>query len=129
MGIGEAGTGSTWPAAEAGRLRVDTRQVAGAVVCSLAGELDLDSLGPAREALEAAAAAGPPMLVVDLAGLQFCDSSGLNLLLQTRLAAESAALPIRLVALAPQVARVFEITGAGTVFSIHDSVGEAVASG
>ncbi|MFC9324341.1 STAS domain-containing protein [Kitasatospora sp. NPDC057015] len=128
MGIGEAGAGSARSGSGDGRLSVETRRTAGAVVCSLAGELDLDSLGAAREALEAATSAGPPMLVLDLADLRFCDSSGLNLLLQTRLAAEAAELPMRLVALAPQVERVFEITGAGTVFSIHDSVDEAVAS-
>ncbi len=128
MTIGDAQTGSAKPSDAQGRLSVETRRTDGAVVCSLAGELDLDSLAPARTALDDAVAAGPAMLVVDLAGLQFCDSSGLNLLLQTRLAAQAAGLPLALVSLAPQVARVFEITGAESVFAIHGSVGAAVAS-
>ncbi|MFC8451271.1 STAS domain-containing protein [Kitasatospora sp. NPDC057223] len=128
MTIGDADKGSARASDAQGRLSVEIRQTDGAVVCALAGELDLDSLGPARAALDDAIAGGPAMLVVDLAGLQFCDSSGLNLLLQTRLAAQAADLPLALVSLAPQVARVFEITGAETVFAIHDSVDAAVAT-
>ncbi|WP_371477209.1 STAS domain-containing protein [Kitasatospora sp. NBC_00315] len=128
MTIGDAGTSSAGPVADQGRLRVDTRQTGGAVVCTLVGELDLDSLTPARAALDEAVGSGPAQLVVDLAGVQFCDSSGLNLLLQTRLAAQAADVPLALVSLVPQVARVFEITGAESVFSIHASVDEAFAA-
>ncbi len=128
MTIGDAGTGSAGPVAAQGRLSVDTRRTSGAVVCTLKGELDLDSLAPARAVLEDAVESGPTRLVVDLAGVQFCDSSGLNLLLQTRLAAQAADVPLALTSLVPQVARVFEITGAESVFTIHGSVEEAFAA-
>ncbi|WP_344468641.1 STAS domain-containing protein [Kitasatospora kazusensis] len=99
----------------------------GAVVCRLVGDLDLDNLGPARSLLEEALAMRPAALVVDLAGVTFCDSSGLNLLLQIRLDAQQAGVPMRLAPVPDQVARLLDITGATGVFSIHPSIDEAVS--
>ena len=101
------------------------RTEAGTVVCRLAGDLDLGSLAPVRVALQRALAPRAPLLVVDLAGVEFCDSSGLNLLLQARLDAEAVGVTMRLAALTAPVARVFELTGAGAVFSLYASVEEA----
>jgi anti-anti-sigma factor len=101
------------------------RTGAGTVVCRLSGDLDLGSLAPVRVALERALALRAPLVVVDLAGVEFCDSSGLNLLLQARLDAEAVGVTVRLASLTPAVARVFELTGASAVFSLHASVEEA----
>jgi len=97
----------------------------GAVVCRLTGDLDLACLARVREAFDRALASGAPVMVVDLAEVGFCDSSGLNLLLQARLDAEAAGVVLRLAAPPPAVTRVFELTGAGGVFSVHASVEEA----
>jgi anti-anti-sigma factor len=124
-GTGVFATGEMDPAAP-GFLGVDVaRTGAGAVVCRLAGDLDLGSLGPVRAALDRALASGARLLVVDLAGVDFCDSSGLNLLLQVRIDAEQAGVQVRLAALTSQVARVFELTGALEVFSAHATAEEA----
>jgi anti-anti-sigma factor len=107
-------------------LGVETRRTAaGAAVCRLTGDLDLGSSAPVRTALEAALESGASPLIVDLERVQFCDSSGLNLLLQVRLAAQAAGVSLRLAGLTDSVARVFEITGAAGVFSIHASAEEA----
>jgi anti-anti-sigma factor len=107
-------------------LGVDViRTGAGAVVCRLAGDLDLGSLAPVRAALDSALDSGVRLLVVDLAGVDFCDSSGLNLLLQVRIEAEQAGVQVRLAALTSQVSRVFELTGALEVFSVHATAEEA----
>lgn len=94
----------------------------GAVVCRLVGDLDLDTVGPARSLLEEALATGAPVLVVDLAGVTFCDSSGLNLLLQIRLAAQEAGVPTKLASVPGQVARLLDISGTAEIFSIHPSI-------
>jgi anti-anti-sigma factor len=96
-----------------------------AAVCRLSGDLDLTMLAPARAQLEEALAARPTLLVVDLGDVEFCDSSGLSLLLQIRLDAEAMGVALRLAAMAPPVARVFEVTGTASVFSIYDSADEA----
>ncbi|MEV7781194.1 STAS domain-containing protein [Kitasatospora sp. NPDC088351] len=110
-------------------LTVEVRHTgAEAAVCAVAGDLDIDSLSPAEEALASLVKQRPALVVVDLEAVGFCDSSGLNLLLKTRLAADAAGVGFRLAAIAPPVARVLELTGAGAVFSIHESVGAALAA-
>lgn len=47
----------------------------------LTGELDISTYEEARQRLEDAERAGPELLVVDLAGLRFVDSSGVRLIL------------------------------------------------
>ncbi|MED7952901.1 MULTISPECIES: STAS domain-containing protein [unclassified Streptomyces] len=97
-------------------------------VCALSGDLDIDSLAPAEQALTELVAQRPRRMVVDLREVGFCDSSGLNLLLRARLAAGNADVEFRLAAPSPQVARLLEITGAEAVFSIHETVPAALAS-
>ncbi|MFJ1701923.1 STAS domain-containing protein [Kitasatospora sp. NPDC088346] len=117
--------GATVPA---GRLTARQERRGTTVLVALAGELDLDTLAPADEALGQALATGPARVVVDLAEVSFCDSSGLNLLLRTRLAAQEAEVELRLAA-APdgQFGRLLELTGAGAVFSLHASLPDALA--
>ncbi|MFF4383576.1 STAS domain-containing protein [Kitasatospora sp. NPDC001547] len=108
---------------------VETRTVGGgAVVCALAGDLDIETLAPVAAALTGLLARRPPVIVVDLAGVAFCDSSGLNLLLRIRAEAEREGLRLRLAAVPPTVMRVLELTGARTVFSLHGSVASALES-
>ncbi|WP_327064922.1 STAS domain-containing protein [Kitasatospora sp. NBC_01250] len=99
-----------------------------AAVCALAGELDIESLAPAVRALDRLVAQCPRVLVVDLAGVGFCDSSGLNLLLKVRMAAVAAGTDFRLAAPSPTVTRLLELTGADTVFSLHPTVRAALAA-
>ncbi|MFB6890646.1 STAS domain-containing protein [Kitasatospora sp. NPDC056327] len=109
-------------------LLVETRSGPdGTMVCVLAGDLDVETLAPAAEALAALVAQRPTAVVVDLHGVGFCDSSGLNVLLRTRLAAERQGLELRLAAVPATVMRVLDLTGARTVFAIHESVGAALA--
>lgn len=102
----------------------DTR----AAVCALAGDLDIEGLEPARNALDDLVARRPPLLVVDLGLVDFCDSSGLNLLLRTRMAAIASDVGFRLAAPSATVLRLLELTCADSVFSLHPSVDAALAA-
>ncbi|MER8187910.1 STAS domain-containing protein [Kitasatospora sp. NPDC094015] len=116
--------GATTP----GRLTARQERRGRTVLVALAGELDLDTLAPADEVLGQALAAGPARVVVDLAEVTFCDSSGLNLLLRTRLAALEANVELRLAATpGGQFGRLLELTGAGAVFSVHGSLPDALS--
>ncbi|WP_052706246.1 STAS domain-containing protein [Streptomyces rubellomurinus] len=109
-------------------LTVTTRVTGtGAAVCALAGDLDVETLAPAAATLTELVARRPPTLVIDLRGVAFCDSSGLNLLLKTRIAAEQEGTELRLAAVAPTVMRVLELTGAHVVFALRESVEAALA--
>ncbi|MEE1782616.1 STAS domain-containing protein [Streptomyces sp. SP17BM10] len=121
----------TGPVVTAPRPGLEVRSRAtgtGALVCALVGDLDVETLAAAAETLAALVARRPAAVVIDLREVAFCDSSGLNLLLRTRIEAEKVGLDLRLAAVAPTVMRVLELTGARTVFSIHDSVEAALES-
>ncbi|WP_063830769.1 anti-sigma factor antagonist [Kitasatospora phosalacinea] len=109
-------------------LTVALRHPTGALVVRPEGELDHDSVAPLREALEQAVADPSERLVVDCGGLEFCDSTGLNLLLRAHAAAGRAGLPLLLAAPGAVVARMLEITGADEVLDVHPSVEEALAA-
>ncbi|MEV7545404.1 STAS domain-containing protein [Streptomyces sp. NPDC089915] len=113
------------PGTEGERFSVAVRTVDGTVLLTLGGELDHDTAEPLRQALEGAAARGG-RLVVDMAGLRFCDSTGLNALLHGRIAVEEAGGSLELAGLGGPVARMFRITGADTVFPVHSDVTRAL---
>ncbi|MGR4881153.1 STAS domain-containing protein [Streptomyces sp. LARHCF249] len=114
------------PGADNERFTVAVQTVDGAVVLELAGELDHDTAQPLREALDAAACRGSRLLV-DLTGLGFCDSTGLNVLLQSRLTALEAGGSVELAGLRGSVARMFRITGADGVFPVYTDVAQALS--
>jgi anti-anti-sigma factor len=105
-------------------VRTELR-AAGTTVSAVLGDLDLEGLALVGPPLEEALAGAPGPLCLDLAGVGFCDSSGLNLLLRLRIGAERRGVPFRLAAPRPQMQRLFELTGADTVFQVFDSVEEA----
>ncbi|MFJ8443555.1 STAS domain-containing protein [Kitasatospora griseola] len=107
-------------------LTVALRRPPGALVVRPEGELDHDSVGPLREALERAVAVPPGRLVVDCGGLDFCDSTGLSLLLRAHAAAEQAGVPLLLADPGPVVPRMLEITGADEVLTVRATVEEAL---
>ena len=71
-------------------------------------------------------AAPASRVVVDMSGVEFCDSTGLNVLLRFRIAAESAGRALVLTGMRSAVARLFAITGADTVFTTFPSIGDAL---
>ncbi|MEU5974070.1 STAS domain-containing protein [Streptomyces sp. NPDC047315] len=109
-----------------GRLRVDVRTEGRSAVLKPAGELDHHTAGLLQTPLDAALADGRSRLVIDCSQLDFCDSTGLNVLLTARLKAEAAGGGVHLAEMQPVVARVLEITGAGAVFTMHETVQAAL---
>lgn len=83
------------------------------------GELDQDTLVPLEEALTAAAGLHP-LVVLDVGSVTFGDSSFLNLLLRLH-----HLTTLRIAAPGEQLRRLFAVTGADTVLSLHASVEDA----
>ena len=108
------------------RLTVAVRHTGRCAIFTPAGELDHHTAELLREPMETSADAGFAKLVVDCSGLLFCDSTGLNVLLGARLKAEAAGGGVHLVGLLPAVSRVLDITGADAVFSMHQSLDDAL---
>lgn len=108
------------------RFTVEVEPVAEALVLRLSGELDHDTAGPLRSALDEALAGGPRRLLLDLHELGFCDSTGINILLRRRLHADRAGGSLELAGLCPPVDRIFRITGADRVFTVHPDIDRAL---
>ncbi|TDU74093.1 anti-anti-sigma factor [Streptomyces sp. KS 21] len=101
------------------RFAADVRWSGRTAVVTLTGELDHDGPEPLVEALGQALAQDAERIVVDCGRLTFCDSTGLNIMLRGRLQAGEAGSALELAALRPVVARMFDITGARALFTVH----------
>lgn len=68
------------------------------------------------------------LLVVNLAEVSFCDSSGISTLIAARNVATAANGAVALVAVPPALVRTLSMIGLGDLFPVHASVDEAVAA-
>jgi anti-anti-sigma factor len=94
------------------------------IVAVLRGELDVVDAVAVAAALAAVAARGTA-IIVDLAGLEFMDSSGVAALAHGRKLARLAGGDLLLAAPQRQVLRILALTRLIDVFPVHASVGEA----
>jgi anti-anti-sigma factor len=85
-------------------------RVNGIALVAVDGELDLATAEAFGDRLIRLIDGGCPRLVVDVAGLTFCDSSGLSALLRARTHASSAGGSVTLVGVSPQLSRILLIT-------------------
>ncbi|MFJ7906563.1 STAS domain-containing protein [Kitasatospora sp. NPDC096204] len=103
-------------------LTIEIRPWALGTVLVLFGELDLDSAAELRAALDRAVAEPASVVVVDCAGLEFCDSTGLNALLRAKARAAVDDSRIELARPRPLILRMLELTGATDAFPIRETV-------
>jgi len=86
---------------------------------TLRGELDLATSSDLQRELLAVLARDVAGLTLDLAELEFLDSSGLGALYRTRQTAEARGIPFRLVAVPEHVVRVLEVTAMTPLFDLE----------
>jgi len=98
----------------------------GQAVVTTPEEIDISSAGLLREALVSAIATGQPVIVVDMSGTEFCDSTGLNVLVRALGQAEQADAELRLVMGGSGVRRVLTVTGVAGMFRIYETLGQAL---
>lgn len=109
-------------------LNVSTQQQAGHVVVTAAGEIDLHTAPQLQTELSDQLRAGADRLIVDLTGVDFCDSTGVNVLLASLRKAQEQGGSLCLVGLQPAVRKVLGITGLDSVFPVRDSVEGAITA-
>jgi anti-sigma B factor antagonist len=104
-------------------LKVSSRSQGEHIVLVLTGEIDLYTAPRLQAELTGAlAAAGPARIVVDMSAVEFCDSTGMNVLLAAhRLAAERGG-ELVLAAPRPALRKILEVTGLQSVFTVHDDL-------
>lgn len=97
-------------------------------VLALAGEIDLYTAPRLQSELATVLAGGPPAkIVVDMSGVEFCDSTGMNVLLAAHRQARERGGDLELAAPRAAVRKILQVTGLESVFTVHDQ--PAVAGG
>ncbi len=97
-------------------------------VLHLHGELDADTSVNLRTALADLVARPVPRIVVDLAGLRFCDSVGLSEFIVSRQTIVSRGGWLSLAAANPFLQRLMESVGLTRYFTLYADVNSAVAA-
>lgn len=95
-----------------------------ATVITARGEIDLSSCARLREQLLAAVEQGT--VVLDLAQVGFCDSSGLRTLVEAAGAARASGADFRLAAISSAVEHVLGVAGAAEAFEVFPDVDSAL---
>lgn len=96
---------------------------------SVHGEIDLYTVPRLQRELANALASGDSIrLVVDLSGVDFCDSTGVNVLLAAHRQAREKGGDLELAAPRPAVRKILQVTGLETVFTVTDKPAHAVGS-
>ncbi|HEX4564847.1 MAG TPA: STAS domain-containing protein [Solirubrobacteraceae bacterium] len=106
---------------ESEHLRVDVQGGDGRVIVRLGGELDLASAPVLERELESAQIDAAPSLVFDLDGLEFLDSTGLQVLLATHRHATEHGQQFAITRGSPQVQRLLDITRVAERLTIVDA--------
>jgi anti-sigma B factor antagonist len=88
-------------------------------------EIDITNAALFREALLAAAAGGLPVVVIDMTRTEFCDSTGLNVLVRALRQAEQASTELLLVVRASALHRMLAVSGVAELFRTYASLAEA----
>jgi anti-sigma B factor antagonist len=91
------------------------------VTLRLVGEIDMSTVPTFDEALTSAVDQAPDRLVIDLSGVEFMDSSGLNALIRARNFLDERGVDLVISRVSEQVRRLFEISGLTTAFMFAPS--------
>jgi anti-sigma B factor antagonist len=106
------------------QITVEVTTVGGHAVVAASGEIDMSSAPILRAAIDTMIENGTRQLIVDLGGVWFMDSTGLNLLIAVGRELGTGSLGV--VTNHPNVRRVFTISGVDMLIPIFDSIDAAV---
>jgi anti-anti-sigma factor len=109
-------------------FEVTTEPIDGGVVFNIRGDLDVQSVRIARAELDEIEREAPDLLVLNLAELSFCDSTGMGLITATHLKAAKANRRCVIVRPRQPVYQAFALTGLEPYMEMAESVDEAVRS-
>jgi anti-sigma B factor antagonist len=93
----------------------------------LAGEADVTNSDALREMLDTEAAKQPRMVIIDLSGLRFMDSSALHVILRANRVLDRQGGVLALASPREPVAKMLRLTAADQLIPVYASVSEATA--
>ena len=110
-------------------FRVHTNTVGRTRVVTIAGELDLAAASTLEHELTEAIDARCELIVVDLAALDFIDSTGLRVLVRGHQQAQETGLELGLINPGAQVERLLSLTGLADRLTLADGHQDQLAGG
>ena len=113
--------------AAAGALRIRHMQARDCARLTLIGEFDLAGVDNFYEAVDRACAVTPDALVVDVAHLRFCDSSGVGALAAASRRCNAEHIKMRVIGVSPSLASVFTMMQADDLFTIERTARNVVS--
>ncbi|WP_205648046.1 STAS domain-containing protein [Actinomadura rubteroloni] len=102
-------------------LNVSTSSQGGHTVVTATGELDLYTAPRLQAALADLAGDAADRITVDLSGVEFCDSIGMNVLLAAMQRVRDGGGSFALAAPRTAVRRILQVTGLDTVFTVVEA--------
>jgi len=103
-------------------LKVSTRSTPGYAVMAIAGEIDLYTAPRLQAEFTRLLENGPARIVIDMSGVEFCDSTGMNVLLSALKRMRERGGQLEVAAPRPAVRKILQVTGLDSVFTVHESV-------
>jgi anti-sigma B factor antagonist len=101
-------------------LKVTTWSQGDHTVLSVTGEIDLYTAPRLQSELTAALSTSPARLIVDMSGVDFCDSTGINVLLAAHRTARERGGELQLAGPGSATRKVLQVTGLEAVFTVLD---------
>ncbi|HET8714306.1 MAG TPA: anti-sigma factor antagonist [Holophagaceae bacterium] len=108
-------------------LNIQTRQEGSASVVTIQGKVNFEVTAQLRDVIrETVATQQPKLLVINLDGVSFIDSSGLGLLVAARNSVDKSGGKLHLACLPPAVKKTFDQTNLTNYFSIFATEQDAL---
>ena len=103
----------------AAHLTVAENRIADETVLTLTGEIDIATAGDLRAAAQRTIATSPKRVVLDFAGVTFCDSQGLSALIGLNKDVRAAGSRLVFVNIGDFMGRLLDITGLRAAFEVE----------
>ncbi|MEU0488507.1 STAS domain-containing protein [Nocardiopsis flavescens] len=110
------------------RLGLSTRVESRSVIVAVEGELDIATTNDLQEHVRSAIDDHGPWLILDMSGLDFMDSSGLNVIINAYRTVRERDGALALAALNERVTKVVRLVGLHRQVPVHQTVATAVAA-
>ena len=102
-------------------LNVSSRFHDDHTIVTISGEIDLYTAPRLHSELSAVLADGmPPRVVIDMSGVEFCDSTGMNVLLSGLRRVRERGGDLEIASPKPAVRKILQVTGLDSVFTLVD---------
>jgi anti-sigma B factor antagonist len=109
-------------------LTLATREIDGATIVAVGGEIDVYTAPKLRDRITELVAGGVYHIVVDMERVEFLDSTGLGVLVGGLKKVRAHDGSLQLICNQERLLKIFRITGLAKVFTIHENA-DALAAG